>query len=186
MDPSEQLAVILPSLTALVDQLEPGDLANPTPCANFTLRDVLEHMIGGATSFAPAFRGEQPSGAEASPGVAGAVPVSEFRRAMDDLLDAVRSPGAMERTVSAPFGDVPGSVFARFVAFDGLIHGYDMATSAGLSYDPPADVVAAVDAFARDAVGADMRDGDTFAAATVAPAGATELLQLVAFTGRTV
>jgi uncharacterized protein (TIGR03086 family) len=186
MDPSEQLAVILPSLTALVDQLEPGDLGNPTPCANFTLRDVLDHMIGGATSFVPAFRGEQPPEAATSPAGAEEDPTADFRRAMDDLLAAVNSPGAMERTVSAPFGDVPGSVFARFVAFDGLIHGYDMATSAGLAYDPPADVVAAVDAFARDAVGADMRDGDTFAQETSAPAGATALQRLVAFSGRTV
>jgi uncharacterized protein (TIGR03086 family) len=185
MEPSEQLAVILPSLTALVDQLDPGDLGKPTPCANFTLRDVLEHMIGGATNFVPAFRGELPPEAATSEVAVGQVPAADFRRAMEDLLAAVNSPGAMERTVSAPFGDVPGSVFARFVAFDGLIHGYDMATSAGLAYDPPADVVAAVDAFARDAVGADMRNGDTFAAETAAPEGASGLQQLVAFTGRT-
>ena len=94
------------------------------------------------------------------------------------------APRRMERTISAPFGDVPGSVFARFVAFDGLIHGFDMASSAGLPYDPPADVVAAVDAFAREALGPDMRDGDTFALETAAPGGASTLEKLVAFSGR--
>ena len=35
---------------------------------------------------------------------------------MNGLLDAASSPGAMERTIDAPFGQVPGSVFAGFVA----------------------------------------------------------------------
>lgn len=185
MEPIEQLTVIIPTLTALVDQLEPSDLENPTPCANFTTHGVLAHMISLGTGFVPAFRGEQPSETQALTPTAGQVPAAEFRLAMENLLDAVNSAGAMERTISAPFGDVPGSVFARFVAFDGLIHGYDIATSANLAYDPPADVVAAVDAFAREALGPDMRDGDTFALETVAPEGASVLQKLVAFSGRT-
>ena len=184
MDPCDQLAVILPRLTALVDQLETTDLDKPTPCANFTVHGVLDHMMGGAASFVPAFRGESTTAAAASPAT-GQVPTVGFHEAMNSLLEAVNSPGAMDRTISAPFGDVPGSVFARFVAFDGLIHGYDIASSTGLVYDPPADVVAAVDSFAREALGADMRDGDTFALETAAPAGASELEKLVAFSGRT-
>jgi uncharacterized protein (TIGR03086 family) len=184
MEPSEQLAIILPTLTALVDQLEPTDLDNPTPCSNFTVHGVLDHMIGGATNFVPAFQGVSPTEPAAPPVTAGKVPTAEFGQAMSSLLDAVNSPGAMQRTISAPFGDVPGSVFARFVAFDGLIHGYDLASSTGLVYDPPADVVAAVDSFAREALGPDMRDGDTFALETAAPDGASVLHKLVAFSGR--
>ena len=185
MEPCEQLAVILPRLTALVDQLETTDLDKPTPCANFTVHGVLDHMIGGAASFVPAFRGESPTQDATEPATAGQVPTAGFHQAMNSLLDAVNAPGAMERTISAPFGDVPGSVFARFVAFDGLIHGYDIASSTGLAYDPPDDVVAAVDAFAREALGPDMRDGDTFALETAAPDGASMLQNLVAFSGRT-
>ena len=58
---------------------------------------------------------------------------------MDDLLDAVKSPGAIERTISAPIGEMPGEVFARFVAFDGLIHGWDLATATGLQLRAAAD-----------------------------------------------
>jgi uncharacterized protein (TIGR03086 family) len=69
---------------------------------------------------------------------------------------------------------------------DGLVHGWDIATATGQPYDPPADVVSEVDAFARQAISADLRDGDTFATAVEAPAGASPLVQLVAFTGRNV
>ena len=183
MEPTDQLAVIIPLLTNLVEQLHPDQLTEPTACANFDVSGVLDHMMAGAAAFAPAFRGDV-SGRPASTVTAGQVPTAEYRHAMNDLLAAATSPGAMERTIDAPFGQVPGSVFARFVAFDGLVHGWDIANATGQAYDPPTEVVAAVDDFARAAVGPEMRDGDTFAMATEAPPGASPLEQLVAFSGR--
>lgn len=105
---------------------------------------------------------------------------------MDDLFDAVRSDGAMERVVDSPLGTMSGEVFARLVALDALVHGWDIATGADLSYEVPTEVVAAVDSFARGAIGADTRDGAKFAQPTTPPAGASALEQLVAFSGRDV
>jgi uncharacterized protein (TIGR03086 family) len=180
MDPRTQLDEILPLLNELVAPLDETQLGAPTACSTFTVRNILEHMIGGATVFAAAFRGEAP------PAPAEGDLVAAFPAAMANLREAVRSPGALERTISAPFGDLPGDAFARFVAMDGLVHGWDIATATGQPYDPPAAVVAEVDAFARQAISADLRDGDTFAAATEPPAGSSALVQLVAFTGRDV
>jgi uncharacterized protein (TIGR03086 family) len=81
---------------------------------------------------------------------------------------------------------MPGEAFARLVVMDGLVHGWDIATATGQTYDPPAAVVAEVDAFTRQAISNDMRDGDTFAAAVEPPADASTLVKLVAFTGRQV
>ncbi len=185
MDPRTQLDEIVPLLSKLVTQIEPAQMDAATPCATFTVRNVLEHMVGGATMFSAAFRGESPDGSAAAP-VASDDLAEAFHTAMGELRAAVHAPGAMERTIDAPFGQVPGDTFARFVALDGLVHGWDIATATGHSYDPPAEVVAAVDAFGRQAISDDMRDGDTFAAATTAPADASPLVQLVAFTGRQV
>ncbi|MEA3019920.1 MAG: hypothetical protein QOI47_1444, partial [Actinomycetota bacterium] len=90
------------------------------------------------------------------------------------------------RTIAAPFGEVPGETFARFVAMDGLVHGWDISTAIDRPYEPPAALVAAVDAFARQAISDGMRDGDTFAAAVEAPADASPIARLAAFTGRQV
>jgi uncharacterized protein (TIGR03086 family) len=185
MQPDEQLSTILPMLTNIVGRIDPSQLANPTPCAKFTVRDVLDHMIAGATMFAPAFRGAAPPDGAAASTSAESHPAARFRAAMAELLDAVNSPGALERTVETPFGPMPGDAFARFVAFDGLIHGWDLASATGQQYDPPRAVVVAVDAFARQALQPSMRDGDTFAAEQEPPAGADELTALVAFSGRT-
>lgn len=181
MDPRDQLDAIVPMLNDLVRELDDSRLGASTPCASFDVRQVLEHMIGGATMFAGAFRGLEPGAAPSTDDV-----VEAFQQAMAELQASMRAPGAMERTIAAPFGEVPGETFARFVALDGLVHGWDIATAIGQSYDPPAEVVREADAFARQAIGEDMRDGDTFAAATQAPAGATPIVHLAAFTGRSV
>jgi uncharacterized protein (TIGR03086 family) len=179
-NPLVQLDTIVPMLNALVASLDGSQLDAPTPCATFAVRDVLAHMVGGATMFAAAFRGEAPGDAPD-----GDV-IEQFPVAMAGLLAGVRSPGALDRTIAAPFGDVSGDTFARFVALDGLVHGWDIATATKQPYDPPAAIVAEVDGFARQAIGDSMRDGDTFAAATTPPDGASPIEQLVAFTGRTV
>lgn len=189
MEPADQLAVIIPTLIKIVDGLDDDQLDDTTPCANFTVQGVLDHMMGGASTFVPAFLGETAPEATAATNPAtpaGEVLADEFRTAMTDLLESVNAPGAMERMIDAPFGRVPGSVFARFVAFDGLIHGWDLSTAVGRPYDPPADIVAEVAGFAHEALGPELRDGDTFALATEAPPGAGSLEQLVAFSGRSV
>lgn len=179
MDPRDQLRQILPLVTGLVEGLDEGQLGASTPCAGFSVQGVLGHMIGGARQFAAAFRGETPE-----PGGLPNDLVAAFPAAMADLESAIASPGALERTIAAPFGEVSGETFARFVAMDGLVHGWDIATATGQAYDPPEEVVAEVDGFARAALTDDLRDGDTFATAVEAPVGASTLVQLVAFTGR--
>lgn len=185
MEPTEQLTVILPAISDLVDRIEPAHLHNPTPCANFDLSDVIDHMTVLGGSFSYLFRGLEPPEPQAREDD-GQVPSAEFRKVMHDLLDAVHSDGALDRTISSPVGAMPGHTFARLVAFDGLVHGWDIARATGLAWQLPDDVVAAVDSFARAALSDDLRDGDTFGEATTAPANATPIEQVAAFSGRAV
>lgn len=184
MEGNAQLAVIIPMLKHVGAAIAPGQLNNPTPCALFSVSGVLEHMTGLASAYAPAFRGDTPADTTSSRG--DTEPVLAFDQAMDALLDAVQSPGALQRTIETPFGPMPGSTFARLVAFDGLIHGWDLATSTQQPWNPPEILVAEVDAFARSAIAPEMRDGDTFAQSIEPPSDATPLARLVAFSGRNV
>lgn len=183
MKPIEQLSYILPQLSATVDRIQTMQMNDPTPCSEFTVHGVLDHMMAGGTTFSSSFRGEEPP--EATPsGVYGWVPAAEFREVMDGLLDAVKSPGAMERQLTTPMGEMPGETLARLVAFDGLMHGWDLASSTGQRFDVPPAVIRAVDEFARQALTPEMRDGDTFKDETSAPDDASQLEHLVAFSGR--
>jgi uncharacterized protein (TIGR03086 family) len=185
MGPVEQFAETVPLLTDVVRRVQGMQLDDPTPCAEFTVHGVIDHMIVLGGTFTYLFRGEQPPEL-AAPVTYGWVPVREFTEVMEDLLDAMASPGALDRIIEAPGGTMPGEVFARFVAFDGLVHGWDLATATGQTWEPPDEVVAAVDGFAREAIGDELRAAGLFAAPAVAPAGSGPLEQLIAFTGRAV
>jgi uncharacterized protein (TIGR03086 family) len=164
--------VVPPAGATPIEQLD-----NATPCAEYTVRGVLEHMISGATAFAAAYRGEEPTDPDLSD------PLGDFGAVLGDLVAAITADGALDQTVQAPFGAVPGETFARFVVLDGLVHGWDMATATGQPYEPPDELVAAVDQFAHQALDP-LRDGSTFAAATDPVAGASPIDRLAAYTGR--
>jgi uncharacterized protein (TIGR03086 family) len=177
MNPIDQLHQLGPHLGGVVAGIGPDQLDHQTPCHAFTVRGVLEHMIGGAAGFAAAYRGEEPSPPEL------ADPLSVFGPVLGDLVAAISAPGALDRTIDAPFGQVPGDMFARFVVLDGLVHGWDLATATSQVYEPPDELVAVVDTFARQSLDP-LRDGQTFAAAVEPIAGASPIERLANYTGR--
>lgn len=178
MKPLEQLDQVGPLLAGVVGNITPDQLDNATPCAKFAVRDVLSHMVNGANAFAAAFRGQ-----DAPPPASEADLLSAFGPTLSNLAAAMHEPGALDRTIVAPFGEIKGETFARFVVLDGLVHGWDLSTATGQPYSPPDNLVAEAAAFAKDAL-EPLRDGDTFANPTDAPASATPIQRLVAFTGR--
>ena len=177
MEVLDQLDQLGPPLATVVAGIRPHQLDNPTPCVKFTVRDVLDHMISGATMFAASFRGVEPVQSDVSDQLA------SFGPALTGLAEAMHSAGALNRTIDAPLGRVPGETFARFVVLDGLVHGWDLATATEQRDEPPDMLVAKVEAFARQAV-EPLRDGDTFAPAVDLPPSATPIQRLAAFTGR--
>lgn len=183
MDPIAQLDHILPKVSDLVDGIETRQLDDPTPCDEFRVADVLDHMIVLGGSFAEMFRGRTPTEAP-TPVPHAEVPAASFRAAMDDLLEGARSEGAMARILPTPLGEMDGETFARVVAFDGLMHGWDLAVASGQPYPVDPVVIAEVDGFARQALSDEMRD-DLFAWPTAPPADASALEVLAAFSGRT-
>jgi uncharacterized protein (TIGR03086 family) len=184
MQGNEQLAIIIPKLREIGARIQPSQLDAPTPCKDFTVGGVLRHMTGLASGFAPMFRGEEPPSDNPEPD--DTTEIARFDKAMEELLDAVQSPGALDRTIQTPGGEMPGAVFARLVAFDGLVHGWDLATSTGQRWDLDDDLVAEVDGFARQAITDGMRDGDAFAAEQQPADDASPVERLIGFSGRTI
>jgi uncharacterized protein (TIGR03086 family) len=185
MDVIDQLEIIVPDLIRTTEQVRLDQFDNDTPCAQYKVRDLYDHLIGGASQFAPQLRGETPGPFDPSV-LEDADRKRLVVRALEDLLDAAKSPGALGRTVSLPFGDVPGSVLASFLTLDGMTHTWDVARSTGQEYRPDEELAEEVLATAHALIAPEMRDGDTFAAEASAPEGADAVTRLAAFTGRTV
>jgi uncharacterized protein (TIGR03086 family) len=105
--------------------VQPDQLALPTPCAEWTVQDLLDHLVGGTRYLDAAIHGGQP-----------AAPVDT---SADDLRDGVRAcleglaePGALERTCASPLGFEWTVLEATAGTFmDVLIHTWDLATATG-------------------------------------------------------
>lgn len=182
MDALAQLDAIVPALQRLVNETPTDQLDVPTPCEEWKVRDLFGHLIGGGTTFAAMVRGEDPP-AEI-PQVDDPIMRATASAALADVHDAFRSPGALERSLETPFGEMPGETFARLLAFDALMHSWDLATATGRRVDVPEEVVAEVDDFARAALAPEMRGPGTFGPELEPAPGAAVLERLVAFSGR--
>lgn len=183
MDVLAQYDAVLPALQQLVAGTTTDQLDLPTPCADWKVRDLFAHLTGGATTFAAVVRGEEPPASLDAP--ADPIVTAACSAAIADIDEAFRGPGALERTIATPFGEMPGETFARILAFDVLMHTWDLATATGRTVDVPDGVVAEIDGFARAAVRPEMRVPGLFGPEVEPPSGATTLERLVAFSGRT-
>src|SRR5262245_60278745 len=88
----------------VVDQIEPEQLGEPSPCRAWTVRDVLNHIVAGADVFARCVRDGSISDADLSAIVVtdalGDDFASSFHRATDAVVEAFARPGAMDRLVT--------------------------------------------------------------------------------------
>jgi uncharacterized protein (TIGR03086 family) len=128
------------------------DLNRPTPCAGWTLLDLLAHMTVQHRGFAAAARGfgDDPKlwQPETVLALLTADPAGTYASAADDVLDAFARDGAAEMEFDlpdlGPGAKVPGAMAMGFHFVDYAAHGWDVATTIGAPYELPSDVVAAV------------------------------------------
>lgn len=94
----------------------------------------------------------------------------------------------MGKTISLPFGDMPGAAFVGLASTDTFVHGWDLAKATGQSTDLDSDLAAALLAQSRQSISDAFRspEGAVFGLEQTAPDGATNADQLAAFLGRTV
>ena len=114
------------------------DWEAPSPCTEWTVRQVLDHLVEVHHMFAAAVDGGPQTGA------------GGFPAAADRCLAALSRPGALTEAHPFPFGPTPGSVIARISLSETVLHGWDIARGAGVPYAPPPEAVAALLAGADD------------------------------------
>ena len=74
-----------------------------TPCEEWSVRDLLEHMIGVVAGLGAAAAGEGPSPFELADD-----PADQFQVASAAAVKAWRQPGVLDRVVDAGPGPMPG------------------------------------------------------------------------------
>jgi uncharacterized protein (TIGR03086 family) len=117
----------------LVHEVDHGQWDAPTPCTEWTVRDLVNHvtnenlwaeaLFGGRTiaEVGRAFDGD----------VLGDDPVASWERASRGALERMGEPDAMERLVDLSRGPTPGRDYAAELFADHVMHSWDLAKGIG-------------------------------------------------------
>ena len=100
-------------------------LDGPTPCSEWPVRQLVEHMVGSMDYLLGA-------AGEAAPGRSGPATVADYRSGVAQVLDALARPGVLQRRCRSPLGfewSVAEATAGTFM--DNLVHTWDLATATG-------------------------------------------------------
>ncbi|WP_044368090.1 TIGR03086 family metal-binding protein [Streptomyces natalensis] len=125
---------------AVVRRLTPADLSRPTPCADWTLADLLAHMTVQHRGFAAAARGDGQDLAHWAQRPLAKDPVADYADAADDVLAAFASVDRPDRPFALPefkaAQTFPALHAIGFHFIDYVVHGWDVARTLDLPYAP--------------------------------------------------
>lgn len=138
-------------LADLVRAIPDEMLDAPTPCPNYTLGDLVDHVGGAARAFTGAAVKDTGDATSHAPSGDASRLVDDWRtripRDLAGLADAWHDPDAWTGMTKAGGVDLPGEV-AGLVALDEIvIHGWDIARAMGQDYDYDPSSIDAVQGF---------------------------------------
>src|ERR1019366_6770030 len=101
-------------------------------------------------------------------------------------LQAFASDGVMDKVISLPFGEMPGSAFMGLATTDTFTHGWDLAKATGQNTDLSPELAAQLLAGSKKNISPSFRNdsGNPFGPEMAAPAGASQADPIAPFLGR--
>jgi uncharacterized protein (TIGR03086 family) len=185
---NEDLMASLDRTIAGVDRLIAGVEAHqwtsPTPCTEWNVRAVVDHLVSGNLYFAALVRDEPRP--DRNPEQLADDPIDAYRSAAATMRAAFAAPGVLERTYQSSIGPAPGSILVHLRITELLVHGWDLARATGQPAELPADLAEQELALWRSRFGDGLSDGLPFAPAQTVAAEAPAIDRLAAFLGRQV
>jgi uncharacterized protein (TIGR03086 family) len=123
----------LTEFTSRVPQVRAEQWSGPTPCREWDVRSLVNHVVGEDGWTAPLLAGATIAeiGDRFEGDLLGADPVASASGAARQAEEAVTEPGALDRTVHLSFGDTDAREYIGQLMADHLIHAWDLAVSVG-------------------------------------------------------
>jgi len=122
-------------------------LGDPTPCTEWDVRGVINHMVNGNLRFAALIAGEP--GPERGEDALGNDPLAAFRGSVGELCAAFDREGVLDQTFPTPFGEAPGTMLVSMRTCEMSIHTWDLAAATGQPRDLDPDLVAFAESMFR-------------------------------------
>lgn len=165
--------------SVLVD-VSDDDLGAPTPCTEWTVADLVAHVVAGnewATEVMGGSLIELPDGDR----------VARHRAAAAQAATVFSASGWQDRMVELPFGELPAPAYAAIRAGDVYVHAWDLAAAIGADTDLDGELGEAIHAATAPALSPEMRgDGRPFGPEQPCPGDRPTADRLAAFMGRRV
>jgi uncharacterized protein (TIGR03086 family) len=180
----EQLGCAFDAVAGLIGNIRADQWSAPTPCTDWTVRQVVNHLIGMNRVFAALLANEPPPPRPSEDHVEDD-PLGAYRASAAALQAAFGRPGVLERTYHGPLGTATGAERLRIRLYDLLAHGWDLAQATGQPVVLPDDLAEQSLAFAQTQLTEQTRPG-RFGPAQIIGGQAPAIERLVAFLGRPV
>ncbi|MCF3962628.1 TIGR03086 family metal-binding protein [Streptomyces fuscigenes] len=118
-----ELAAVVDQVAGLVESLDEREWHASTPCEDWDVRDVVDHLLDVQRRFHANLVG-QPVRSRPT-----------FRENAEMLVTAFSEDGALERVVPDRLGDITGLTLLHILTMELLAHGWDLGQAVGR---PPA------------------------------------------------
>jgi uncharacterized protein (TIGR03086 family) len=119
----------------LVKAIGPADWGEPTPCTEWTVYDLLSHVVAELRWVPPMLDGTTMDeiGDQFDGDVLGADPVGAWLSAATEAREAWLRPGMLDRQVDMSYGPAPATEYGWQTTLDLAVHGWDLAMGIGES-----------------------------------------------------
>jgi uncharacterized protein (TIGR03086 family) len=172
-----------------VAMVSAADLDRPTPCTEWSLGALLQHMIVQHHGFAAAAAGERSDAADWAPGPLGQDPAAEYATAARRVVEAFAG-HLPDRGFWLPEigdgGPFPAAMAISMHLVDYVVHTWDVMVAIGAEVEFDDDLTAAALAIAEQVPGGESRevDGAAFKPARTVPPGSSPRQRLLLVLGR--
>jgi uncharacterized protein (TIGR03086 family) len=135
----------------LVQQVKDDQWGNATPCSDWDVRALVNHLVYEARWVPPLLKGQtiEQVGDQFEGDLLGSDPKTSYDDAIGAAGVAIKAPGATEGTVHLSYGDTPAGEYVGQLTSDFLVHSWDLARGIGADDALDPDLVQWVDDMAR-------------------------------------
>jgi len=183
---AELLDEVLADLARVLGAITDAQVHDPTPCTDYTVGQLRDHVLGWLTNFAAGFA--DPHGQAPHATVEGyrspADPAAEVRAAAGTLINAIRG-GAGTRPLTLGDAAMPGEMALDMILWEYLVHGWDLARATGQAWSPSTAAAVRSLGFAPTMLTPDYQGkGKAFAPAVTVAEDAPAIDRLMGLSGR--
>ena len=184
MDDIALMDGVLGKTADLVDGVDASQWGEPTPCSEFTVKDLVSHMVGWSSSFVAAAEGEKPAGDPTTYQVSDKS-ATEFRSAAERMVAGWSANGTDREVSLIGAGPMPGQMVFDMTLMEYLAHGWDLAKATGQPMPYTDEEAQAVHDLAEKHLTDQWRgDGKPFGTIVDVPIEAPALERFAGFMGR--